>query len=95
PVSDAYQNLLKIETAANEAAELGTQMQVFAGQARPEVQMLDLATLLRELEPVFRGLLLDNITLEMQIPDEKMLMRGDADQIRQAALDVFLNASEA
>ena len=88
-------SLDEIKRTTLRAAELATQMLVYTGKATINVDNMDLSSVVQEM-----GLLLDvslskKVKIEYCLADDLPLIRGDVSQIRQVAMNLITNASEA
>jgi PAS domain S-box-containing protein len=88
-------SLDEIKRTALRAAELANQMLVYAGKTTLVVSRINLGSVVREM-----GVLLDvsiskKVTIEYSFDDDLAQIRGDVSQIRQVAMNLITNASEA
>jgi two-component system, cell cycle sensor histidine kinase and response regulator CckA len=95
PVSPVRDNLYRVIQAAHRATQLVGQMQVYSGQGRYLVQMLDLAEIAREFSQPPAVILPPIITLEMEFGTGVPPIQGDPIQIRQVLTNLVANAAEA
>ncbi len=80
--------------AGERAAELTKQLLAYSGKAVAQMQVLNLASLIRESEGLLRASVLKKIHFELQVNPLPPVM-ADPNQIRQVLLNLTLNAAEA
>jgi len=80
--------------AGERAAELTRQLLAYSGKGMFQMQDLDLSSLVRDTEALMRAALPSKVTLEMRLGSVPAVS-VDANQIRQALLNVTMNAGEA
>ena len=80
--------------AGERAAELTRQLLAYSGKGMFQMQDLDLSCLVRDTEALMRAALPSKVTLEMRL-GSVTAVSVDANQIRQALLNVTMNAGEA
>jgi signal transduction histidine kinase len=95
PESLAYDSIRVIETAAQRAAALTTQMLAYAGKAEVTVAPLDLNALITDMARLLRISIGKRMTLDAQLATPLPPIAADTTQIRQVALNVIVNAAEA
>ena len=83
-----------IVQAGERAAELTRQLLAYSGKGMFQMQDLDLSSLVRDTEALMRAALPSKITLETHLASVPAVS-GDANQIRQALLNLTMNAGEA
>lgn len=88
-------HLRKIENGAVRAAELCQQMLAYSGRGKFLVEALDLNHLVRETLPLLQGSLSSRAMIELRLADEPLIVMADATQLRQIAMNLILNASDA
>ena len=76
------------------AAELTRQLLAYAGKAMSRMLPLDLPSLIRQSEGLIRASLPKNVRLQLELADVPPIV-ADMNQIRQALLNLSLNAAEA
>jgi PAS domain S-box-containing protein len=91
----AAEHVPVIMTAASQAARLTQQLLAFSRRQvlRPEV--LNLNTVILEMEKVLRGVLREDIELDLSLAADLASIRADRAQIEQVVMNLCLNAREA
>ena len=96
PGSRTRRNLEDIESASRRAADLCAQMLAYSGKGQLVIAPLDCNALLEELTPMLRGSTPRQVRLAIApCHDPAPTIRGDASQIRQVIMNLFINACEA
>jgi len=95
PETIGRQYIQKIETAANQAAELTNQLLAYSGKGRFVVEPVNLNHLIREIVPLFNTIISKKATLQYNIADDLPAIEADASQIRQIIMNLITNASDA
>ena len=85
----------QIAQAARQAAGLCQQLLAYAGKTPLVHEVLDLARLVREMEPALRASLPDWARLSLVLPPSLPGVRGDPSFLRQALLELAGNAAES
>lgn len=83
-----------ILTAGERAAELTRQLLAYSGKGIFQVEELDVSSLIQGAEPLIRASLPGKIALDIRTAAVGPIL-ADANQIRQAVLNLTLNAGEA
>jgi PAS domain S-box-containing protein len=86
--------LERIGHATRRASELARTMLAYGGRGRFEPQTIDLAELVRDLEPLLSASVPAKVRLELDL-DVRPRVRADATQLRQIVLNLVTNAVEA
>lgn len=84
-----------IQLASQQAVELSSQMLAYSGKSIRQKQVLDLAGLCREMEPLLRAVLPKRILLNFKFPASTCRVEADAVQIRQVLMNLVRNSAEA
>jgi two-component system cell cycle sensor histidine kinase/response regulator CckA len=84
-----------IQMAARRAAELTQRLLAFSRQQVLTPTVLDLNTVLRDLEPVLSALIGEGIELETSIHPAPLLLKVDRAQLEQIILNLIVNARDA
>jgi two-component system, cell cycle sensor histidine kinase and response regulator CckA len=85
----------EIHTSGMRAADLIGQMMAFAGQGRARIERVRVDALVREMEPLIRAAVPRRTALRLEFPAETPPIEADVSQLRQAFMNVVLNAAEA
>jgi nitrogen-specific signal transduction histidine kinase/CheY-like chemotaxis protein len=85
----------EIESAARSGAKLVQQMLAFSRRQILRPQVLNLNSLLTEIEPMLRGLLGDGIELVLVLSSRLRKVRADPSQVTQVILNLSANARDA
>jgi PAS domain S-box-containing protein len=88
-------HLTRIETASQHAAELCQQMLAYAGKGQTTSEPVDLNALLGSLLPLLQTTISREVNLQYRPAPGLPRVMGDASQLRQIAMNLVLNASEA
>jgi two-component system cell cycle sensor histidine kinase/response regulator CckA len=84
-----------IQAAARRAAELTQRLLAFSRQQVLTPTVLDLNSVLRDLEPVLTSLVGEGIELEMSLHPGAVRLRADRAQLEQIILNFVVNARDA
>ncbi len=95
PQSPMRDNLQGIEEASRRAAELTGQMLAYSGKGSFVLQPIDLSLLVEENTHLLEDSIPKNVVLQYDLAENLPLFDGDATQIRQVAMNLISNASEA
>lgn len=95
PTAPAHEYLLSIETAARRAADLSNQLLAYSGRARFVVEPIDLSSVVKEMVHLVEVSVSKKAVVKYDLPADLPAIEGDATQIRQIALNLITNASDA
>ncbi|HKW51715.1 MAG TPA: ATP-binding protein [Candidatus Eisenbacteria bacterium] len=95
PGSPAAQIGAEIQTASTRGAVLTRQLLTFSRKEVVSPQVIDLNTVVAELETMFRGFLREDVDLACVRAPESALIRADRGQIEQVILNMVSNARDA
>ena len=95
PRSSATRSIVAADRAAKRAAELSTLMLTYVGQGQVSMRALDITEIVRGMSDTFDSLVLENVTLKLDLSPEPDLLAGDAAQVRQVITSLVTNAVEA
>ncbi|MDP0499474.1 MAG: response regulator [Verrucomicrobiota bacterium JB022] len=95
PESDVAQKADKILETSRRGAAVVSQLMTFSLNDPHHRERLDLATLVREVEPLIRLLLPEQIQLRFSLPTDSLEIEGNASQIEQVLLHLACNARDA
>ncbi|MEN8182424.1 MAG: histidine kinase N-terminal 7TM domain-containing protein [Myxococcota bacterium] len=93
--SEAQATLQQIETAAQRAADLCTQMLAYSGRGRLAVQRVDLSALVEEMAHLLKASISKPVHLSLDLTPGLPSIEGDPTQLRQVAMNLITNASDA
>ncbi|MCC6357498.1 MAG: PAS domain S-box protein [Phycisphaerales bacterium] len=86
--------LSQLVNAGNRAADLTRQLLAYAGKARLRTEPVDLARVVAEMPGLLGPRLGPSVCLEIEPPAEKIGVVGDLTQIRQAVMNLVVNAAD-
>ena len=95
PDSEMADNLLRAEQAAQRAAELARQMQIYSGRGQVQSEAFDMNALVAEMNDLLGSSLPGKIALESNLHDGVLGIDGDPTQVRQLVMNLVLNAADA
>ena len=88
-------NIDEIQNAAERAASLTRQLLAFSRRQVTEMKVLDLNTLLRDLEKMLRRVIGEDIEMVIQLAEDLGRVRADVGQIEQVIMNLAVNAKDA
>ena len=91
----ARDDLDQILTASDRAAQLTRELLAFARRGESAATLLDLSTLMRDLEPMLRRLLAGDIVFDFQLEPGVPRVMMDRTVLEQILMNLLLNASDA
>ncbi|HBA88899.1 MAG TPA: hypothetical protein DCZ75_13225 [Geobacter sp.] len=95
PDSPVRDNLQRIEKSALRAADLAKQMLAYSGKGRFLIERVDLNRLLEEMLNMLELSASKKVLLRLNLTRLLPTVEADASQLRQIAMNLILNASEA
>jgi signal transduction histidine kinase len=95
PMSPARRSLTEITTASQRAADLSRQMLAYAGKSSFALERLDLRDLVEEMAHLLKTTISKKAILNLNLERELPPIQADPSQIRQIAMNLIINASEA
>ncbi len=95
PASPARESLAQIMSASHRAADLCRQMLAYSGKGRFVVEAIDLNDVVTEMGHLLRASTSKKSILKFALADNLPSVEADATQIRQVAMNLIINASEA
>ncbi|MCA9003712.1 MAG: PAS domain S-box protein [Planctomycetaceae bacterium] len=84
-----------IEMAARHAAKICERLLAYSGRRTFASQTFNLNRVIQETVEIMKSIVSPNAIIELDLPDEELLMHGDIGQIEQVVLNLLTNASEA
>jgi len=95
PNAPHLERVEQIKLAGEEAATVTRQLLAFARQQVSEPQLLALNVVLKDLEPLLRRIVEENIQLEMVLARDLGDIKNDRSQLSQVILNLVANARDA
>jgi PAS domain S-box-containing protein len=95
PDHDALADLDELRQVVTRGTGLTRQLLAFSRQQPVTLVAVELNDILDETARMLRRLIRENIELEIQLPQEKLAVRGDRSQIEQVLMNLTLNARDA
>jgi PAS domain S-box-containing protein len=95
PVSPAQADVDEILGAARRAATLTGQLLAFSRKQILRPRVLDLAEVVRSIEPLLRRLIGEDIEVNVRVQDGLGHVRADPGQVEQVILNLAINARDA
>jgi PAS domain S-box-containing protein len=93
--SAVIEDLGNAEKAAQKAAELSGSILTYMGQAKSEKKLIDLSLPIRQMVPLIRSSMPEDIRLQIDLSPEPLLVEADPSQVRQVIANLVTNAREA
>jgi len=93
--SPARTSIIDVEIASRRAGELARQMLAYSGRSRFRIEPVELSDLVRELLTLLQVSIGKGVVLKLHLPDEPIVVDGDAAQLRQVVMNLVINAAEA
>jgi two-component system cell cycle sensor histidine kinase/response regulator CckA len=88
-------NLEEIKRAGNRAANLTRQLLAFSRKQVLQPQIMDLNSIIFELDKMLRRLIGEDIELVTHLPDTLGLVKADPSQLEQVIINLIINARDA
>jgi PAS domain S-box-containing protein len=88
-------NIDEIQKAAERAASLTRQLLAFSRRQVMEMRVVDLNSLLRDLEKMLRRVIGEDIEMVIQLAEDLGSVRADVGQIEQVLMNLAVNAKDA
>ncbi len=85
----------EIKRTTLRAAELANQMLVYTGKTTVVVDNIDLSSVVKEMGSLLDVSISKKVTIQYSLAEDLFPIRGDISQIRQVAMNLITNASEA
>ncbi len=93
--TEMYESVEAIQSSANRAADLTSQMLAYSGQGQYMAMRLDLAEEIEKFEDLLKSSISKKSHLDIQVADDLPRLKADPAQLRQILLNLVTNASEA
>jgi two-component system cell cycle sensor histidine kinase/response regulator CckA len=93
--SSKHQKVQSIQQAAERAATLTRQLLAFSRKQLLELKVVDVNTVIQEMERLLRPLIGENIELVTRLSPEAGRTRADAGQLEQVIMNLVVNAKDA
>ena len=85
----------EIKQATLRAAELATQMLVYTGKTTVVINNINLSSVVREMGSLLDVSISKKVSIQYCLAEDVPPIRGDVSQLRQVAMNLITNASEA
>jgi len=95
PESSMHQKVYSIQQAADRAATLTRQLLAFSRKQLLEMKVVDVNTVIADMERLLRPLIGENIELVTRLSPEAGRVRADAGQLEQVIMNLVVNAKDA
>ncbi len=95
PVSPALDNIKKIETSAQRAAELCNQLLAYSGKGKFVVQPVNLNHIVEEMTHLLEISISKKAVLKYNLAENLPAVDADITQMRQIIMNLIINASDA
>ncbi len=95
PVSPALENIKRIETSAQRAAELCNQLLAYSGKGRFVIQPVNFNHIIEEMTRILEVSISKKIVLKYNLADHLPSVEADIAQMRQIIMNLIINASDA
>ncbi len=93
--SDLHSNVESIQQAADRAATLTRQLLAFSRKQLLELRVVDVNTVISDMERLLRPLIGENIELVTHLAPDTGHTRADAGQLEQVVMNLVVNAKDA
>ena len=95
PTDPRLEDVAEIRKSGERAAGLTQQLLAFSRKQRTTPRLLDVGSVLTDLERMLRRLIGEDILLETAIPQERLLVMADRSQLDQVLINIAVNARDA
>ena len=93
--SPAMEHLRQINLAAERAADLANQMLAYSGKGKFVIEAVNFSQVIKEMEHILSVSINKKATLRYDLAKDLPSVEADATQLRQIAMNLVINASEA
>jgi len=95
PGDPNHGRLSRIIKTGKKAKDITGRLLTFARKEKLDISNVPVQDILREMVEMLRSTITKKIDIETSIPDKDILIRGDANQLGQAFLNICINACDA
>jgi PAS domain S-box-containing protein len=95
PASSSYAKITEVKKAGDRAASLTRQLLAFSRKQILQAKVLDLNTVIPEMEKMLRRLIGENISLQTSLDPQLGQVKADPGQVEQILLNLCVNARDA
>lgn len=95
PISPALDNIKRIESSAQRAAELCNQLLAYSGKGRFVIQPVNFNHIIEEMTRILEVSISKKIVLKYNLADHLPSVEADIAQMRQIIMNLIINASDA
>ena len=95
PESPGRDNILRIEQAARQAADLARQMLAYSGKGKFVVETIDVNAIVKEMTHMLDVSISKKVVIRYNLGRDLPCVEADATQLRQIIMNLVINASEA
>jgi signal transduction histidine kinase len=88
-------HLGRIQDSCTHGVNLVYKLMILNGKIPIKMEQLDLNDIIRSIDPLIFRIMRDEITIEIDMAEDELLMMGDVRFIKQAIAELVLNANEA
>jgi len=92
---DARQRLEKVVQTSERAAELCSQMLAYSGKGSFVIEPIDLTSTVQEISTLLSVSIHKQIDFVVDLPEQPLMVEGDATQLQQIIMNLITNANEA
>ena len=93
--SPCWEQIQRIKAVAIRASEIVRELMIYSGQDKADLGPVDLSRLVEDMLELLKVSISKHAVLETDLPTHLPAVRGNAAQLRQVAMNLIINASEA
>jgi two-component system, cell cycle sensor histidine kinase and response regulator CckA len=93
--SPPFEQIQRIKAVAIRASEIVRELMIYSGQDKADLGPVDLSRLVEDMLELLKVSVSKHAVLETDLPTHLPAVRGNAAQLRQVAMNLIINASEA